>query len=147
VEEEDGQLSHRATTLTAAPDGRFREQATMVELDGRRYDVTVLVPEPPWAALAARRRERTAAHADSAAGRDAIVSPMQGTVLSVEVADGDPVVAGQVICIVEAMKMENEVRALRDGIVGELSVRPGEAVGTGQVICVVSPGQEPDGGA
>jgi acetyl-CoA/propionyl-CoA carboxylase biotin carboxyl carrier protein len=72
---------------------------------------------------------------------------MQGTVLSVEVSDGDGVVAGQVICVVEAMKMENEVHAVRDGVVSELSVRAGEPVGTGQVICVVSPEQEPDAGA
>ena len=50
--------------------------------------------------------------------------------------------AGQVICVVEAMKMENEVHALRDGIVSELSVAAGEPVRTGQVICVVAP--EPD---
>jgi acetyl-CoA/propionyl-CoA carboxylase biotin carboxyl carrier protein len=140
-------LSHTTTTLAAAPDGRVRERVTPVELDGRRYDVTVLVPEPPWADLAERRRRRTAAHGGGAGGRDAIVSPMQGTVLSVHVADGDPVTAGQVICIVEAMKMENEVHALRDGIVAALSVRPGEPVGTGQVICLVVPEQEPDAGA
>jgi acetyl-CoA/propionyl-CoA carboxylase biotin carboxyl carrier protein len=64
---------------------------------------------------------------------------MQGTVLSVEVAEGDPVVPGQVICIVEAMKMENEVHALREGVVRELSVTAGEPVRTGQVICVVAP--------
>ncbi len=140
-------LSHMPTTLAAAPDGRARERVTAVELDGRRYDVTVLVPEPPWAELAERRRRRSAAHGGGAGGRDAIVSPMQGTVLSVQVADGDSVVAGQVICIVEAMKMENEVHALRDGIVAELSVRPGEPVRTGQVICLVVPEQEPDAGA
>jgi acetyl-CoA/propionyl-CoA carboxylase biotin carboxyl carrier protein len=137
-------LSHVTTTVAAAPDGRLRERVTAVELDGRRYDVTVLVPEPPWAELAERRRRRTAAHGGGAGGRDAIVSPMQGTVLSVQVADGDAVTAGQVICIVEAMKMENEVHALRDGIVAELSVRPGEPVGTGQVICIVVAEQEPD---
>jgi acetyl-CoA/propionyl-CoA carboxylase biotin carboxyl carrier protein len=63
---------------------------------------------------------------------------MQGTVLSVQVAEGDSVTAGQVICIVEAMKMENEVHAVRAGIVSGLTVSPGEAVSTGQVICVVS---------
>jgi acetyl-CoA/propionyl-CoA carboxylase biotin carboxyl carrier protein len=63
---------------------------------------------------------------------------MQGTVLAVEVADGDEVTAGQVLCIVEAMKMENEVHAYRDGVVRELSVAPGEPVSTGQVICVVA---------
>jgi acetyl-CoA/propionyl-CoA carboxylase biotin carboxyl carrier protein len=128
------------------PDGRVRERVTAVELDGRRYDVTVLVPDPPWAELAERRRQRTAAHGGGGGGWDAIVSPMQGTVLSVEVADGESVTAGQVICVVEAMKMENEVHALRDGMVAELSVRPGEPVGTGQVICLVVPEQEPDAG-
>jgi acetyl-CoA/propionyl-CoA carboxylase biotin carboxyl carrier protein len=59
-------------------------------------------------------------------------------VLAVEVADGDEVEAGQVICIVEAMKMENEISAHRDGVVSELSVAPGQAVSAGQVICVVT---------
>jgi acetyl-CoA/propionyl-CoA carboxylase biotin carboxyl carrier protein len=60
---------------------------------------------------------------------------MQGTVLSVAVADGDAVEAGQVICIVEAMKMENEVHAHRAGTVGSLSIEPGQPVTNGQVIC------------
>jgi acetyl-CoA/propionyl-CoA carboxylase biotin carboxyl carrier protein len=63
---------------------------------------------------------------------------MQGTVLAVEVADGDQVEVGQVLCIVEAMKMENEVHAHRAGRVTELSVVPGQQVTTGQVICVVA---------
>jgi len=66
------------------------------------------------------------------------VTPMQGTVLAVEVADGDEVRAGQVICIVEAMKMENEITAHRDGVVTKLSVEPGQAVTTGQVVCVIA---------
>ena len=63
---------------------------------------------------------------------------MQGTVLSVAVGEGDLVEAGRVICIVEAMKMENEVHAHRGGTVTELSVQPGQQVATGQVICVIS---------
>jgi acetyl-CoA/propionyl-CoA carboxylase biotin carboxyl carrier protein len=63
---------------------------------------------------------------------------MQGTVLAVEVAEGDEVRAGQVLCIVEAMKMENEITAHRDGVVTALSVEPGQPVQTGQVICVVT---------
>jgi acetyl-CoA/propionyl-CoA carboxylase, biotin carboxylase, biotin carboxyl carrier protein len=140
------QLSHE-TTIETPPDGRLRERVTTVELDGRRFDVRVLVPSPPWEAIAERRRERAAAGGGGTAGRDAIVSPMQGTVLSVEVAEGEAVLAGQVICVVEAMKMENEVHALRDGVVSELSVQAGAAVGTGQVICVVAPEQEPNAGA
>jgi acetyl-CoA/propionyl-CoA carboxylase biotin carboxyl carrier protein len=110
----------------------------LVEVDGKRFEVRVLRPEPPYAELARRRRERERARAGGSAGKDAVVSPMQGTVLAVEVADGDEVQAGQVVCIVEAMKMENEVHAHRAGRVSELSVAPGQPVKTGQVICVVS---------
>jgi acetyl-CoA/propionyl-CoA carboxylase, biotin carboxylase, biotin carboxyl carrier protein len=110
----------------------------VVEVDGKRFDVRVLRPEPPYAELARRRRERTRAGGAGGAGKDAIVSPMQGTVLAVEVAEGDEVQAGQVVCIVEAMKMENEVHAHRAGHVTELSVAPGQPVKTGQVICVIS---------
>ncbi|MGD0714254.1 MAG: acetyl-CoA carboxylase biotin carboxyl carrier protein subunit, partial [Gaiellaceae bacterium] len=59
-------------------------------------------------------------------------------VLSVPVADGDEVEAGQVICIVEAMKMENEVHAHRAGRVTELSVQSGQGIAHGQVICVLA---------
>jgi acetyl-CoA/propionyl-CoA carboxylase biotin carboxyl carrier protein len=98
--------------------------------------VRVNEPEAPWLELARRRRERVRSHGGGA--HDAIVSPMQGTMLTVSVADGDEVAPGQVICIVEAMKMENEVHAHRAGRVTELSVAPGQPVKTGQVICVVS---------
>jgi acetyl-CoA/propionyl-CoA carboxylase biotin carboxyl carrier protein len=116
---------------------RLRGRPTAVEVGGRRYEVTLLTPEAPWVDLARRRKERGhGAHAGAA--HEAVVSPMQGTVLSVEVAEGDEVRAGQVICIVEAMKMENEITAHRDGVVTELSVSPGGQVQTGQVICVVN---------
>jgi acetyl-CoA/propionyl-CoA/long-chain acyl-CoA carboxylase, biotin carboxylase, biotin carboxyl carrier protein len=132
-------LSHETTRLPAVSDGRLRERVTVVELDGRRFDVIALVSAPQWAELAERRRARAGRSGGRAGGRDAVVSPMQGTVLSVEVANGDSVAAGQVICVVEAMKMENEVHALRAGVVRELSVAAGEPVRTGQVICVVAP--------
>jgi len=132
------QLSHQKTTLAASPDGRLRERVSSVELDGRLYEVKALVPEPPFAELARRRRERTGRGAHHGAAKDAVVTPMQGTVLAVEVADGDDVHAGQVICIVEAMKMENEITAHRDGSVSELSIEPGQSVTTGQVICIIA---------
>ncbi|HYT51626.1 MAG TPA: acetyl-CoA carboxylase biotin carboxylase subunit [Gaiellaceae bacterium] len=132
------QLSHQQTSLAASADGRLRERVSSVELDGRLYAVKALVPEPPFAELARRRRERTGRGAHHGAAKDAVVTPMQGTVLAVEVANGDEVRAGQVICVVEAMKMENEITAHRDGVVTELSVEPGQAVTTGQVVCVIA---------
>jgi acetyl-CoA/propionyl-CoA carboxylase biotin carboxyl carrier protein len=135
--EEAEQLSRVTTTVQSSPDGRLRERVSTVELDGRRYVVKALVPEPPFAELARRRRERSGAGAHHGAAEDAVVTPMQGTVLAVEVAEGDEVRAGQVICIVEAMKMENEITAHRDGTIADLSVAPGEAVTMGQVLCLV----------
>ena len=105
-------------------------------MDGRRFEVRIAEPEPPWRELA-RRRASAGARA-AARRRDAVVSPMQGTVLSVAVADGDEVETGEVICIVEAMKMENEVRAHRAGTVTELVAEAGRPVSTGEVICLIS---------
>ncbi len=119
------------------PDGRMVERVRTVEVDGRRFEVRLSEPEPEWRALARRRRDRVAQGAGGAGGSDAVVSPMQGTVLTVPVADGDAVEAGQVICIVEAMKMENEVHTHRAGTVRSLSVEAGQSVTTGQVICTI----------
>ncbi|HYY03154.1 MAG TPA: acetyl-CoA carboxylase biotin carboxylase subunit [Gaiellaceae bacterium] len=118
--------------------GALRETVRSVEVNGRRFEVRLLKPESPFAELARRRRGRSRSGRGSGAGKDAVVSPMQGTVLAVEVVEGDEVEPGQVICIVEAMKMENEVHAHRAGRITELSVAPGQPVKTGQVICVVS---------
>jgi acetyl-CoA/propionyl-CoA carboxylase, biotin carboxylase, biotin carboxyl carrier protein len=65
-------------------------------------------------------------------------------VLAVEVEEGQEVFAGEVICVVEAMKMENEITAHRHGLVTDLSVAAGEPVKTGQVICVVAQQGESD---
>ena len=135
-----GQLSHRTTSVAAAADGgrSLREQRVHAELGGRRYELKLLLPEAPHTELARRRKERTSGGRAHGAAKDAVVSPMQGTVLAVEVAEGDEVEAGQVLCIVEAMKMENEIKAHRAGRVTELSVEAGQPVTTGQIICVVA---------
>jgi acetyl-CoA/propionyl-CoA carboxylase, biotin carboxylase, biotin carboxyl carrier protein len=116
---------------------RTAERVRTVEVDGRRFEVRLSEPEPEWRALARRRRERVQQVGAGAGGSDAVVSPMQGTVLAVRVADGDEVEAGQVLCVVEAMKMENEVHAHRAGIVRALSVEAGQPIATGQVICTI----------
>jgi acetyl-CoA/propionyl-CoA carboxylase, biotin carboxylase, biotin carboxyl carrier protein len=148
------ELSHLTTNLQSGADGARpgtsagpggREQALVAEVDGRRFEVRVVRAEPAHAELARRRRERDSEHVHHGEARDAVVSPMQGTVLSVEVAEGDQVEAGQVVCVVEAMKMENEITAPRGGTVSSLSVAVGEPVTSGQVVCVLT--EEADDGA
>ena len=107
-----------------------------VEIDGRRHEVRLRAPEPPWVELAHRHRERSKGLGGAAVG--AITSPMQGTVLSVAVSEGAAVAAGDLICVVEAMKMENEIVSSGDGVVVQLAVAPGDQVASGQVICVLA---------
>ena len=133
----------RPSAATPAGTAATQKRRVTVELDGRRFDARMLVPEPPFATLARRRRERAAERHAVTAARGAVLSPMQGTVLEVRVSEGDGVRAGQVLCIVEAMKMENEIDAHRDGVVTGLSVGVGQPVKTGQVICVVADEAEP----
>ncbi|HWG56940.1 MAG TPA: acetyl-CoA carboxylase biotin carboxylase subunit [Gaiellaceae bacterium] len=143
---ESAEVAARATELAAtqapaaagaaAGAGPLRERVRAVEVGGRRYEVTLLDPEPPWLELARRRRAR-ARGGGGGAGGAAVVTPMQGTVLKVEVADGDTVEQGQVVAVVEAMKMENEITAHRGGVVSGIAVAPGDAVSSGQTICLV----------
>jgi acetyl-CoA/propionyl-CoA carboxylase biotin carboxyl carrier protein len=113
------------------------ERVTWAEVDGRRVEVKVHVPEPGYRELGRRRRERAARGAG--AGSGAVVSPMQGTVLDVKVAAGDTVEVGQVICVIEAMKMENEVTAVVAGTVVELAVSPLQPISVGDPIVTIEP--------
>jgi acetyl-CoA/propionyl-CoA carboxylase, biotin carboxylase, biotin carboxyl carrier protein len=137
-------LARRAADLMVEPvaDGGTAaggvERTAVAEVDGRRVSVKVRVPEPPYRALARRRRERASAGI-SGAGSGLVTSPMQGTVLDVKVAEGDRVEPGQVVAIVEAMKMENEVTAHHAGRIADVAVSAGEQVTTGQPICMIEP--------
>jgi acetyl-CoA/propionyl-CoA carboxylase biotin carboxyl carrier protein len=139
---ESPELAARAEELSpdeparAPANGPTTERGTVAEVDGRRVEVKLLVPEPPYRELARHRRGRAADAGTGGTG--AVVSPMQGTVLDVKVAEGDTVEAGQVICLVEAMKMENEVVAVAAGTVSDLSVSPLQPISVGQRICVIS---------
>ena len=119
------------------------ERSLVAEVSGRRFDVRLFIPEkdlgPSGAAPAPKRkREKKAAGGHGGAGATGEVhSPMQGTVLSVAVAVGQEVAAGDVICIVEAMKMENEVTAHTGGAITAVHVEAGQGVAADELIAVI----------
>lgn len=79
-----------------------------------------------------------AAPASAPAGGEQITSPMPGNILSVNVSAGDTVKKGQVLMILEAMKMENEIMAPRDGSVAQVVVSKGAVVDTGAALVVLA---------
>jgi len=115
----------------------------VAEVDGRRFGVRLRLPASqaggaPAPAPRVKGRGTHSAGSDKAGQpSEAVTTPMQGTVLRVLVAEGQAVAEGDVICIVEAMKMENEVAAHRGGVVRRLSVAEGQSVGADQVIAIV----------
>jgi acetyl-CoA/propionyl-CoA carboxylase biotin carboxyl carrier protein len=138
AQELDSKLSQERTTVAMGADGGVaatRERVVAVELDGRRHELRVHTPEPPWAELARRHKDRLKGLAAATTGT--VSSPMQGVVLEVKVEEGDRIEAGGLVCVVEAMKMENEIVAHRSGVVRQVSVRPGQQVVHGQPICVI----------
>jgi acetyl-CoA/propionyl-CoA carboxylase, biotin carboxylase, biotin carboxyl carrier protein len=124
------------------------EQTYTVEVSGRRFDVKVIgraggpysggAPAngaAPAARKAPKRGERKSGGA--AGGADELVSPLQGNVWKVPVKQGDKVEEGQIITIIEAMKMENEITAHKTGVVAELPIKEGEAVTAGALLAVI----------
>src|SRR3954449_3520969 len=113
-----------------------------VEVSGRRFDVTVIGEAlaangagPGAGAKQAPRREKKTGGGGGAPGE--LVSPIQGTVLKVAVEKGAEVDEGALICVIEAMKMENEITAPSAGTVEELGVSEGGSVATGDTIAVI----------
>jgi acetyl-CoA/propionyl-CoA carboxylase biotin carboxyl carrier protein len=119
------------------------EREYAVEVSGRKFDVKVIGPpaSPNGAAPGAamrkppQRRDRAAGGGGGAPGE--LVSPIQGTVLKVAVEKGAEVDEGALICVIEAMKMENEITAPTAGTIEELGVSEGGAVATGDTIAVI----------
>jgi biotin carboxyl carrier protein len=77
------------------------------------------------------------AHASFVAGDDALTAPIPGLILEVRVKVGDRVSAGQIVAVMEAMKMENNLIAQKDGVVQDIRVQKGTEVSTGDVIMVI----------
>ena len=141
-----------ADTTPAAPAPAEGEEAVprvlrdvTAEVDGRRYQVKLWVPDLGDAVAVSAaagavgrgtgpKRPKAAA---AGGGSGTVAVPMQGTIVKVLVAEGDAVEVGQTVCVLEAMKMENNVNAEKAGTVKEVRVAPGESVGPGDVICVI----------
>ena len=122
-----------------------------MEVSGRRFDVKVVGP-PSGAAnglagdgalngsgaaggrRAPRRGERKSA---AAGGPDTLPSPLQGNMWKVLVKQGDTVQEGQLLCIIEAMKMENEITAHKSGVIAELPIAEGAAIAAGAPIATI----------
>ncbi len=109
-----------------------------VEVDGKRFAVSMWVPDPlatPVAGAPRRRQSRSGSSGGSGSGQ--VTVPMQGTIVKVLVEVGDTVEAGDPICVLEAMKMENSIAAEKAGTVTEVRISVGDSVGGGDVVAVV----------
>jgi acetyl-CoA/propionyl-CoA/long-chain acyl-CoA carboxylase, biotin carboxylase, biotin carboxyl carrier protein len=146
----------KTLAFPAAPKADGDEAAAVerdytVEVSGRRFDVKVIGPPaangsngavpaavaPTGGRRAPKRAERAGGAGGSASG-DTLVSPLQGNMWKVLVEQGQTVEEGQLVCIIEAMKMENEITAHKAGVVSELAVKEGEPITSGATIAVIS---------
>jgi acetyl-CoA/propionyl-CoA carboxylase, biotin carboxylase, biotin carboxyl carrier protein len=130
----------------AADEEETVEHEYTVEVSGRKFDVRVIGPPlsggvngaVPAAAPKPRRAER--ASGGGSDGADELVSPLQGNMWKVLVEQGQAVEAGQIVCIIEAMKMENEITAHKAGVIERLAVKEGDAIASGATIAVIKSG-------
>lgn len=106
-----------------------------VNVNGTEYEVSV---EEIKGGAPSKAAPAAAPAASAPAGGETVKSPMPGTILSVNVAEGDTVKKGQVLMILEAMKMENEIMAPCDGKVTSVSTSKGSAVESGTVLCTIA---------
>jgi acetyl-CoA/propionyl-CoA carboxylase biotin carboxyl carrier protein len=144
---EDKQWLKQLAFPAAAPAAGDEEEPTVerkyaVEVSGRRFDVKVIgaaaTPNGAGPAVpkqAPRRERKSGGGGGGAPGQ--LVSPLQGTVLKVAVEKGAQVEEGALICVIEAMKMENEITAPSAGTVEELGVSEGGSIATGDTIAVI----------
>ncbi len=141
---------HSTTEDPAEAQEEMVEQSYTVEVSGRRFDVKVLGPpaagavggSPNGSAVGGaprpqRRGERRSAAAGGVGGADTLPSPLQGNMWKVLVKQGDAVEEGQLLCIIEAMKMENEITAHKAGVIAELPIVEGEPIAAGAPIATI----------
>ena len=135
IEEEwDGELPSTPTTGedADADTGAPARRTFAVEIDGRRIEVAL--PEELVAAGPAKRKPKKRRANKAAVSGDAVASPMQASVIKVNVEEGQEVAEGDVLLVLEAMKMENPVKAHKAGAVTGLAVEVGGQVNKGAVL-------------
>jgi acetyl-CoA/propionyl-CoA carboxylase biotin carboxyl carrier protein len=119
-------------------------QTVVVEVGGRRLEVSLPAGlaagggGAPAASGGAKPRKRGGGHGGAAASGDSLTSPMQGTIVKVGVSDGDTVAEGDLVVVLEAMKMEQPITAHKAGTVSGLSAEVGATVTSGAAICTIS---------
>jgi acetyl-CoA/propionyl-CoA carboxylase biotin carboxyl carrier protein len=118
-------------------------QTVVVEVGGRRLEVSLPAGLAAGgggapAGAGAKPRKRGAGHGGSGASGDSLTSPMQGTIVKVAVEDGTTVEAGDLVVVLEAMKMEQPITAHKAGTVSGLSAEVGAAVTSGAVLCTIA---------
>jgi len=101
----------------------------VTEINGKRFEIFVHAPEP------VHKRHRAKQGASGASTGTALTSPMQGTVVKIAVEEGQIVEAGELIIVLEAMKMEQPLIAHRSGVISNLSAVIGETVSSGSTLC------------
>ncbi|MGH1547809.1 acetyl/propionyl/methylcrotonyl-CoA carboxylase subunit alpha [Leifsonia poae] len=115
-----------------------RRSNVVVEVEGKRIEVSLparlLGGGSAGAAAAPAPRRRGAAHSVETATGDSVTAPMQATVVKVAVADGDPVVKGDLVLVLEAMKMEQPLTAHKDGTISGINATVGETVSSGHLL-------------
>ena len=139
--EETLDLSDVGSSADPGDDGDGEEPTVRrdisVEVDGKRFSVSMWVPEAAPAAGRTPSRSKRSGAGRGASGSGEVTVPMQGTIIKVLVAVGDTVEAGEGVCVLEAMKMENTVAAGKGGTITEVRVSPGDSVGSGDVVAVI----------
>ena len=113
-------------------------KAYRVNVNGNTYEITLEVIDKAEIKTPAPKAESpVAAAAPAPAGAQTVTAPMPGTILKVNVSNGQAVKKGDVLMILEAMKMENEIMAGVDGKIVSLNVQKGASVETGTLLCVI----------
>ncbi|MEX5263443.1 biotin carboxylase N-terminal domain-containing protein [Kocuria sp. CPCC 205231] len=125
----------------AGPEAEER-QAIVVEVSGKRLEVVLpALPgtaKPNGAAAKPRKSRSARGGGTAAASGDSLSSPMQGTIVKIAVDNGDEVAEGDLVLVLEAMKMEQPLTAHKSGTVSGLSVSPGDTVSAGAVLATIS---------